>query len=604
MEDRRRRVGLALYEGGYEVINAIDGDEALRYAVGLGPALVIAHADLEGMKPIDLCRGLRESELESPPPVLILSDGEMDLPDDLEECGFFSLRVEDIDASFVLQQVRLLLLARHIGGELNESIDRLFGDLTRVAIGDLLRVLQEFRVTGHVRITIGRETGMWFKEGELVDAHWTEVGGRKAFNRIAGLRGGAFILDLEEAPSVRTIDLDLATLVTDAVEEKLVVDDIFKRLPSLHSRVEVSMGEDFFNTEFSDVERAILTLVHKSANLAELIDTVPFTDGEVLQSLDLLRDRQVLVFHEPVYRTHVVTDSTCDLNPAIARREDVAVVPLSVIFGKDVFKDGIDIMPDDFYRKLGSSNVFPSTSPPGRGEFLETYRGLIGTGDVVSIHISSAQSLTFNHALEAVEHGKAEFGALRRESGFMRPPNVRVVDSRVNSVGLGMLVRFAARMARRGLDVDEIGDRIEAIASRLQFLFAVDTLEYLRKGGRIGGARALIGTLLGIKPILAMEKGEVQVKDKVRGGRNVQPKLIELLKQEVDSEAPVFAVVGHASAPRWAQRLRGLLNENFAVEEVFEGEIGPIVGSHSGPGTIGCVLFAPDPEEMEFLRAD
>ena len=166
-----------------------------------------------------------------------------------------------------------------------------------------------------------------------------------------------------------------------------------------------------------------------------------------------------------------------------------------------------------------------------------------------------------------------------------------------------MLVRFASRMARRGIGVDEIAERVESIAGRLQFLFLVDTLEYLRKGGRIGGGRALLGSILGIKPILAMEGGEVQAVDKARGGRRAQPKLVELLKQRVHTDTPVFGVVGHASAPKWAGRLRELLEEAFTIEEMFEGEIGPIVGAHVGPGTVGCVLFAPDPEEMELLKA-
>jgi DegV family protein with EDD domain len=157
-------------------------------------------------------------------------------------------------------------------------------------------------------------------------------------------------------------------------------------------------------------------------------------------------------------------------------------------------------------------------------------------------------------------------------------------------------------MASKGLGVDEIAERVENMAGRLQFMFLVDTLEYLKKGGRIGGARALLGTLLGIKPILGLVDGEVQALDKARGGKRAQPKLVELLKEKVSTDTPVFAVVGHASAPKWADRLRELLEETFTIEEMFEGEIGPVVGAHVGPGTVGCVLFAPDAEEMELLR--
>ncbi len=603
-EERRRELGLALYQGGYEVINAINGEEALRFSAGLEPTLVIAHSGLEGMDPLELCRRVKASGLDVPP-MLILSEDAVEIPDDLEEGNLYSLRTSDLDSSIFVYKVRLLLLARHLGGELSDTIDRLYGDLTRIAIGDLLRILLRFQITGHVQLTLGPETGLWFEDGEVVDAHWgSVVRGRKAFNRIAGLRGGAFQLTLEDAPEERVINLDLATLVSDAVEEKFQLDEVFNRLPSLNSRVEVRMAGDFFNTEFTDVQRAILTAVRGARNLAELIDLVDAMDLEVLQAAETLQERGIIVFHEPEHRIHVVTDSTCDLHPTVVRRDAVTVVPLSVLFGSRVFKDGVDLMPDDFYTMLRGSEEFPSTSPPGKGEFLDVYRRLVGTGDIISLHISSAQSLTFANATAAVEEGQAEFSKFREESGSMRESIVRVVDTRVNSVGLGMLVRFAGRMARRGLGVEEIGDRIENIAGRLQFLFLVNTLEYLKKGGRIGGAKAFIGTLLGIKPILAMEAGEVQAVDKARGGRRAQPKLIELLKARVSPDTPVFGAVGHASAPKWGARMTELVSESFMVEELFEGEIGPIVGAHAGPGTVACVLFAPDAEELELLKID
>ena len=334
-EERRSEFGLALFKGGYEVINAVNGEEALRFTAGLDPTLVIAHTGLEGMEPLDLCRRVNATGLQVPP-MLILSDETVEIPDDLEEGNFYSLKTSDLDSSTFLNQIRLLLLARHVGGELSDTIDRLYGDLTQIAIGDLLRVLLQSKVTGHVNLTLGPDTGIWFEEGEIVDAHWASVTGRKAFNRIAGLRGGAFNLTLEDAPAVRSIDIDLAALVTDAVEEKFQLDEIFRRLPSLNSRLEVRMAGDFFSTDFSDVERSILTGVQKVRNLADLIDVVPATDLDVLTAVETLHTREILVFHEPEHRIHVVTDSTCDLAAPIIRRDAITVVPLSVIFGKDV----------------------------------------------------------------------------------------------------------------------------------------------------------------------------------------------------------------------------------------------------------------------------
>lgn len=600
---RRRRLGLALYEGGYEVINAVNGVEALRFTAGLDPTLVIAHTGLEGLEPLDLHARLTATGLKLPP-FLILCDEVPEIGDDHPEGSFYYLASADLEPTRFLYQVRLLLLAREIGGELSDRIDILYGDLTRISIGDLLRVLLKFLISGHVSLSIGPEAGIWFKDGEVVDAHWGTIGGRKAFNRVASLRGGTFVLDLDDLATERAIDVDLASLVTDAVDERLRLDELFRRLPSLRSRVEVQMDERFFATEFLDGEREVLSQIQEARNLADLIDRIPAPDIEALELVKGLEERGFITFQEPEHKVHVVTDSTCDLLPATLRRNHITVVPLSVLFGTKVYKDGIDIQPDEFYPLLESSEAHPSTSPPGKGEFLETYRRLIASGDIVSVHISARQSLTASHAQEAAVDGAGEFKALRDESGNAGPPLIRIVDSESNCVGLGMLVVFAARLAQRGVALDDIARQLDDIKQRMHFLFVVDTLEYLRRGGRIGGARAWIGGLLGIKPILGMQGGEVVPVDKVRGGRRAHPRLLELFKERISPSRPVFMAMAHASAPKWSGRLRELVASTYDIVESFEGEIGPVVGTHTGPGTVGCILFQPTAAELELLEPE
>ena len=157
-------------------------------------------------------------------------------------------------------------------------------------------------------------------------------------------------------------------------------------------------------------------------------------------------------------------------------------------------------------------------------------------------------------------------------------------------------------MATRGVPIDEIVSRLEVMRERFHLLFLVDTLEFLRKGGRIGGARAMLGTLLGIKPILGVVDGEVTPVDKVRGGRKAHPRMIEIFKGRVESGRPVFAAIAHASAPKWADRLKELLVKEFNPIEVLEGEIGPVVGAHVGPGAVGAILFQPTDDELALLK--
>ncbi len=230
------------------------------------------------------------------------------------------------------------------------------------------------------------------------------------------------------------------------------------------------------------------------------------------------------------------------------------------------------------------------------------YRRLIPTGDILSIHISRKQSLTGQNAEEAATEGASEFEKLRADAGFVGEPRVRVVDSLSNCVGLGMLVIFASRLAQRGEPLEDIAQRLEEIRNRLHFVFSVDTLEFLKRGGRIGKAQAFFGTLLGIKPILGQKDGEVHPVDKVRGGRKVLPRLVEIFKERVDSKKPVFAAIAHAQAPKWSGRLKEALLSQFKVVELMESEIGPVVGAHAGPGAVGAILFQPTPAELELLK--
>jgi DegV family protein with EDD domain len=164
-----------------------------------------------------------------------------------------------------------------------------------------------------------------------------------------------------------------------------------------------------------------------------------------------------------------------------------------------------------------------------------------------------------------------------------------------------MLALFAARMARRGVQPEAIVEHLEAMRERIHVLFVVDTLEYLARSGRIGKARALVGNILGIKPILGVVDGEIVAVDRVRGGRAAHPKLVDLFRERVDPKRPVVVTVAHAKAPVWADRLRGLIEKNLKVEEVLIAEMGPVVVANAGPGTVGAAVFQPTEEERDLI---
>ena len=296
--------------------------------------------------------------------------------------------------------------------------------------------------------------------------------------------------------------------------------------------------------------------------------------------------------------TAIVVDSTADLPPAMAEQYRIQVVPLSVLFGKEIYKDGVDLRPAAFYELLQErKRTHPETSPPTKGEFAAAYRQIIGRSDIVSVHISEKMSKTVVNARAAAAEGANEFAGARATAA------IEVVDGLQVSTGLALLAVIAARFAQRRIEAAEIRKRIEAIRPRIHLLFVVDTLEYLARGGRIGQAQAWIGGLLGIKPILGVRGGEVVPVDRVRGGSNAQRRLVELLKEQVDPGRPVIAGIGHAAAGEWAGRLRALLREAFEIAELIENEIGPVVGTHVGPGCVGATIFQPTEDELALLTA-
>ncbi|GGA33266.1 fatty acid-binding protein DegV [Kroppenstedtia guangzhouensis] len=277
-------------------------------------------------------------------------------------------------------------------------------------------------------------------------------------------------------------------------------------------------------------------------------------------------------------KVQVITDSTADIPKHLIEELGIVVVPLKVHLSGESYLDGVTISPSQFYERLKESDEMPTTSQPSPIDFVEAYREAAKDGnvDILSIHLSSAFSGTYQSALLARSMVEDEF-------------KVTVVDSKKASYAIGMIVVEVARAAKEGKSLDEC----VAIANRLieeeQVFFLVDTLEYLQKGGRIGKASAVVGSLLNIKPILSISpEGEVFPVDKVRGKAKAISRIFEMLKENLPEGAKDVAVLytdNREEADKWADRLK----ETFQVDHVEYTEIGPVIGAHVGPGTIAVV---------------
>ncbi len=272
----------------------------------------------------------------------------------------------------------------------------------------------------------------------------------------------------------------------------------------------------------------------------------------------------------------LVTDSTAYLPPELIERYHITVVPLYVRFGEEVFRDGVDMTPEQFYARLRTSPVMPATSQPSAGDFLEVYHRLIegGASAIVSIHISTKMSGTVASALLAKEQ-IPDFPLF-------------VVDSFSTSMGLGFQVLEAAQRLEAGRPAEEVVRAVEALREHIRILFVVDTLEFLHRGGRIGGAQAFLGSLLNVKPLLTVRDGQVDAVERVRTKRRAVQRMLEILVSEV-GDRPVRAAVIQGGAPEEGGNLGEEVRSRLNCHELYMAELSPVIGTHAGPGTVGVV---------------
>ena len=273
----------------------------------------------------------------------------------------------------------------------------------------------------------------------------------------------------------------------------------------------------------------------------------------------------------------IVTDSSCDLTDEEVAEHGVEVVPLSIRFGEDEYEDRSELSVEEFYAKLADASVLPETAAPAPGKFEAAFRRhqAAGADAVVCINLSSELSATMQSAQNAA---KALEGEL----------DVRVVDSRSITSGLGTQVMLAAEAAAGGASADDVVALVDDLASRTHVFGALDTLENLKKGGRIGGAQALLGSLLSIKPILDISTGRVEEAGKQR----TRKKALESLRDKVAQAGAIEHVsVHHGFAPD-VEEMLALLDPIVPRADVRVGVIGPVIGTHGGPRVMGVTWLA------------
>ena len=275
------------------------------------------------------------------------------------------------------------------------------------------------------------------------------------------------------------------------------------------------------------------------------------------------------------YRTALITDSTCDIPRRMIEEYDVTVVPLHVIWSDETYRDRVDLDPKDFYRRLSEDPDYPTTAHPTPEGFLETYEEAVrqGADEIVVITLSSQLSGAFEAASQAIT--------------LIDTP-VHVFDSRETTMGLGWQVLAAARARQAGGDAEAMLRAADETRQRVELYVSLDTLEYLHKGGRIGGATRFIGSLLDLKPLVYVDHdtGKVEAAGRVRTRKRGLNLLCDRFFEAVEGEGRLHIAVLHGDAPRDAERIAERIERDYAPAELLIDITGPVLGVHTGPRAI------------------
>jgi DegV family protein with EDD domain len=277
----------------------------------------------------------------------------------------------------------------------------------------------------------------------------------------------------------------------------------------------------------------------------------------------------------------VVTDSAAYIPKEALGDLHIPVIPVWLIWGDERFRDGVDMDPPTFYRRLEQSEVFPTTSQPSAGEFEDFFREVGAEADViVGVFLTSKLSGTVSSAQLA----KAQLPEL----------DIRIVDTLSVSMGQGFVALVAARAAAAGESADNVVAAAERVRDRVQLLFTVGTLEYLHRGGRIGGAKWLVGTALNIKPLLHFVDGTIEPLAQVRTNRKVIARMLDEAEKQLGGKRMAEASVVEANSPDEGNALAEQVKGRFGLSTVYHTTLSPAIGVHGGPGTIGVAFYAEE----------
>ncbi|MGC8857165.1 MAG: DegV family protein [Anaerolineae bacterium] len=277
----------------------------------------------------------------------------------------------------------------------------------------------------------------------------------------------------------------------------------------------------------------------------------------------------------------LVTDSTAYIPVDLCQKYTITVTPQILIWGEQTFRDGVDIQPEEFYTRLKTTKVMPTTSQVSPATMKEIFSKLVEEGsEIIGVFISSKLSGTIQSAVQA------------KEAMGSAGEKVTIFDSYTTAMAMGFQILAAARAIESGANLSEVLALLEKARQSTGVYFAVDTLEFLHRGGRIGGAQRFIGTALNMKPVLTIQNGRVEAVERIRTKSKALDRVVELVLEQVKGKSPVRLATLHANAAEDARLLLEKAGQQIEVVESIFTEVSPVIGTHAGPGTVGLAFMA------------
>ncbi len=274
----------------------------------------------------------------------------------------------------------------------------------------------------------------------------------------------------------------------------------------------------------------------------------------------------------------VVTDSVATIPADLVKKYNIFVAPVHIIWDKVDYRDSVDLKTNEFYARLRKSKTLPTTSSGIQGDFLEIFEGLRGKVDgIVTLALTGALGAAYNSALNAKE--------------MVPDIPIEVIDTRTAMMAQGFSVLAAAKVAVAGGTISEVAKAALTILPKTHIFWAMDTLEYLRKGGRVSLPQAILASWLQVKPITGLKDGKVEPLARVRSKAKVMDKLLELMDERVNNSSPLHVSVIHSDSPREAEQLEQKVVAKYKPVELIRSEVTPVIGTHTGPGTLGLAFY-------------